>query len=370
MLLYFYLRNLFFNLHFLIFSKKFIKFIKMNKKTKKLIDDDYFNILEYSEYAVIVPVDNNYDTSMFFFAGFNENASKYIYLFKNFLEAAAREIDEEEERKLGNNYDHQDNNSEGIKNKNLNFEKNFNSNPGKNNNNNIDNNTNSKSTPNLKKLKIIIPFLAKYSMDEYPSYWLSHPEKFTHLFAWYSIKVLENQKGVVRYQLIHNENKNKQVIDLINKEIIKLGSSEDIIFCGFSMGGRYLLEILKLMKIKTKFNICFKSVIMAFENPFSNFNSIEAKKFQENNFYLYYSLNDKIVIFNRCAQSVEHLKENNFRNIKVKVDNRRKHVVDEKCLRYLRSIYEGEVKISDSFDNRNINRDNNNDQKMQMRAKF
>ena len=239
-----------------------------------------FKIYEYLDYATLLPVDDDYEDCMFFFAGFNENASKYIYLFKNFLEE---------------------------------FE-----------------------TP--PKIKIVIPFLPKYSLKDYAPYWLSKNHKDSHLYAWYNYEKIDLPEGFT-IKLLPNKEKNDQVIEMVSQEIEKLGSSEKIIFVGFSMGGRYLVEILTLMKIKTKFNIAFKSVLLIYDNPFKLGDTPESQHFKKNKFYLYYSRNEKVIPFNRGVQSISAMKANGFQNIEVKIDNSKKHLVDIHCLIYLEEIF-------------------------------
>jgi predicted esterase len=241
---------------------------------------DRFKIFEYQDYAVLLPVEDDYEECMFFFAGFNENASKYIYLFKNFLED---------------------------------FE----------------------IPP---KIKVVIPFLPKYSLKDYAPYWLSQNHKDSHLYAWYNYEKIDLPEGFT-IKLIPNMEKDTEVIRMVKKEIEILGSSDKIFFVGFSMGGRYLVEILSLMKIHTKFNIIFKSVLLIYDNPYKLGDSSESQKFNENKFYLYYSRNDKIVPFNRGIQSISAMKANGFKNIQVKIDNSQKHVVDYHCLIYLEDIF-------------------------------
>jgi predicted esterase len=238
---------------------------------------ELYNILEYSEYSLLVPKDNQYDFAMVFLAGFNENASKYIYLFKFFIEDFTQ--------------------SHGI------------------------------------KIKIIIPYLALYKKGEYPTLFIANPDRWAQFYAWYSYEVLSTQDGPI-YKIIPNEEKDKLVTGLISEEIKKLGSSEKIIMSGFSMGGRYLMEIITKMKIKTLLNVAFKSILFAYENPFKMIKD----DFNENSFYLYYSLYDKIVLYNRAVYSISVLQKNGFKNIHVKVDKSKKHVVDNKCLEHLESL--------------------------------
>ena len=48
--------------------------------------EEKFKILEYSDHMIIKPINKTkYEYCMFFFAGFNENAAKYSYLFNTCL---------------------------------------------------------------------------------------------------------------------------------------------------------------------------------------------------------------------------------------------------------------------------------------------
>ncbi len=245
--------------------------------------EERFKILEFSDYMIIKPNNKKkYEYCMFFFAGFNENAAKYSYLFKIFLE-------------------------------NLNFD-----------------------IP----LKIVIPFLPIYKPDEYPRAWMSNPDKFSQLNAWYSYEITEDDDKTYKFTILPNREKDQKVIKMILKEIDKLGNSEKIILGGFSMGGRYLLEILTKMNINTKFNFVFKSSFIFYNNPKKDEKDSPLNK---NKFYCYFSANDKIAIYPRSISSVNILKTE-FGNVTVKFDNGlTTHTVDYKCLAYLENILRKEI---------------------------
>lgn len=257
---------------------------------------ELYNILEYADYSVIVPKDNSYDFAMIFLAGFNENASKYIYLFKFFIEDFTQS--------------------------------------------------------HLIKIKIIIPYLASYKKGEYPTLFISNPDRWSQFYAWYSYEVLSTQDGPI-FKIIPNEERDKLVTGLISEEMKKLGGSEKIIMSGFSMGGRYLMEIITKMKIKTFFNVAFKSVIFSYDNP----KKMIMDEFNENIFYLYYSLYDRIVLFNRGVYSISVLQNNGFRNIHVKVDKSKKHIVDNKCLEHLESLLLQNIKKNNNEKSKFIEKD-------------
>jgi predicted esterase len=235
--------------------------------------EELYKVLEYSDYAVIEPKDGEYDYALFFFAGFNENASKYIYLFKNFFE----------------------------------------------------------STKERFKIKVIIPFLPVAT--NYPKKFVYKAHKFKELHSWYSFKELDNGK----FEIIRFTETDNKVVNLIKKEIKKLKSSERIIMSGFSMGGRYLLEILSMMKIKTKFNILFKTMVLQYENKLKNIDTEEAKAFNENKFYIYISTGDKVVPITHTLNSVRIMK-NEFKYVQAKTDNGKKHTVDFMALSYFEKV--------------------------------
>lgn len=245
--------------------------------------EEKFKILEYSDYMVIKP--NNkikYEYSMFFFAGFNENAAKYSYLFKIFLE-------------------------------NISF-----------------------TLP----IKIVIPFLPTYKKEEYPSTWMTNPEKFSQINAWFNYEIHVNEDKTLKFKLLPNVEKDEKIIQMVRYEIEKLGSSEKIIFSGFSMGGNYLLEILTKMNIKTKFNLMFKTNMVLYKKPVGE----EYSEFSKNKFYFYFSANDKIVNYTRSIDSIRILKRE-FGDVKVKFDNGvTSHTVDYKCLAFLEQILSREIR--------------------------
>ena len=50
---------------------------------------------------------------------------------------------------------------------------------------------------------------------------------------------------------------------------------------------------------------------------------------------MYYSLHDKMVLFDRGVHSIGLLKNNGFKQVQVKIDKSKKHNVDNFCLEYL-----------------------------------
>ncbi len=235
-----------------------------------------YKIFEYFEYSLIEPNNGIYDHCIIFFAGFNENASKYIYLLKLFLE---------------------------------------------------------KFQPFL-KIKLIIPMLNRYHREEYKKAFIPR-SGFDYIYSWFM--VLKDESKPSGYSVKTNTEKDNLIMTLINDEINKLGNSNKIIFVGFSMGGRYLLHILTLMKIKTLFNLIFKTVVFLYENPYLLNNSENDNNFSKNNFHLYYSRYDKIVQFQNIGNSFQIVKKA-FENSTIRLDNNKKHIVDYNCLEYFKKL--------------------------------
>lgn len=238
-----------------------------------------YKIFEYFDFSIIEPNNGKYDYCMVFFAGFNENASKYIYLFKLFFE---------------------------------NFEP-------------------------FQKIKIIIPMLNRITKDDYKNAVIPVDRKkdLDNLYSWFI--VFQDKSSPDGYKINSNAEKDLLVKKLINEEIKKLGSADKIILAGFSMGGRYLLKILTELKIKTMFNLIFKTVVFLYDNPYLYSPAEEDKKFNDNNLHCYYSRYDKIVKFDNISKSFQILKKA-FPKTTMRLDNNKKHIVDFNCLEYLRSL--------------------------------
>ena len=238
------------------------KFINpLNKKEK-------FKIYEYYNYSVIEPSDHFYKKCLVFFAGFNENAAKYIYLFKNYFEKSE-----------------------------INF-----------------------------KIKIIIPMLNSYLPGEYVPNQYINAEKVGKVYSWVSYKEDENNKGKFVWKT--DTKKDEMIKNLINKEIKKLNDcSQNIIFVGFSMGGRYLLKILNEMKIKTLFNLLLKTMVLDQDEYVSKNNQI----------FTLFSRYDKIVGWENIGKTYNNLKLS-FENVRLKLDNGKKHSVDYVCMDYLQFL--------------------------------
>ena len=241
---------------------------------RKIYRKENFKILEYTELTMITPYDEKYDFTMIFFAGFNENASKYLYLLKSFFE----------------DYNY--------------------------------------------KIRIVIPNMPIYTVEnQNPNPFFSFKKKIRTYFSWYDIKQNDG-----KIEIKFNEEKDNFIIDLIRKEINYLeGDTQKLIFAGFSMGGRYALHILTKMKIKVAFIAIFKSSVVSYDNPWSDLQDKESVNFMQNQFHLYISLNDKVINLPRSFLTLDTFKRCKFK-FTVKVDNKIKHKIDLECLDYLESL--------------------------------
>jgi predicted esterase len=233
--------------------------------------EEKFKILEYADYSILIPSDNEYNFCMFFFCGFGENASKYIYLLKQFFEFMTIKL----------------------------------------------------------PIKIVIPYSTYYKTH---GNFLPDAYKKLNIYSWYDWKIEDGN-----YIIQNDEARDTIIKELVSKEIDYLETSERIIFAGFSQGGTYLLHILTEMKIKTLFNVIFKSRFSSYKNPFEGQESFEEAKFNSNVFYCFFSRNEKVITFDTAVKSIRTLKRN-FTNVNIKIDNSSKHVVDYNCLSYLDKI--------------------------------
>lgn len=237
-----------------------------------------YKVYEYSKHCEVVPNSGENTHTFFFFAGFNEFASKYIYLYKNFFEQF-----------------------EDI------------------------------------SIKIIIPYLPSYSnTSEQMKNFISNSElvkRFSSINSWfYREKDVNDGNKIV---LKSNVEIDLYILNLINKEINKIGS-ENIILGGFSQGGIYLLRnILDTLKIKSCFNVIFKSPVHFYENK--EYQNDKFIAFNHNHIYLYYSRFDKLASFDSAVYSYQKMK-NQFNNVFIKFDNSKQHVVNKECLDFLEEL--------------------------------
>ena len=248
--------------------------IEKYKSKNTLNKIEKYKIYENFDYTVLEPFDKQYNNCLIFFAGFNENSAKYVFVLKLFFE----------------NFNH-----------------------------------------NL-KLKIIIPMSNIYKKEDFKGspYFYLLKQKQT-VYSWY-IKQIDKDE----FKLNTKPEKDKIIINLINDEIKKLGSSENIILSGFSMGGRYLIEILTKMKIKTKINLVYKSVILKLENPYK-YSDDEEKIINQNIFHCFYSKYDEVVDFQMFLNSYQILNRE-FENVNIKIDNGRHHILDFNCLEHMKNL--------------------------------
>ena len=64
---------------------------------------------------------------------------------------------------------------------------------------------------------------------------------------------------------------------------------------------------------------------------------------------MYCSIHEKIVTFNLTLMGINCMKKNGFKNIQVKIDNGKKHVVDQKCLLYLEEVFYKNINMTPKF---------------------
>jgi len=269
----------------------------MDGNTRIIISKDFeenqiYRILEYYDYSLIEPKTGLYNYCVIFFSGFNENSAKYLYLFKNFFEIFSKKY-------------------------NIYF-------------------------------KIYLPMLDIYSRDDFPnSYMVNYDDdRQQKLYSWFNYIVHENK----RVDFVTKINKDEVIKDIIHKEKVIIGGTEKFIFMGFSMGGRYLIYVLEKYNLKTKFNIIFKSPIFMYKSKKSEqntdqMNSTETDKYFENSFFLIYSKNDKFCVLQDGLKSYFLLK-NEFKSVKLKIDNGFKHIVDFNCLELLKETLVKELGLN------------------------
>ena len=247
--------------------------IKLKYRVNQLNQKENFKIFEYFDYTIILPLDGKYDQCIVFFAGFNENASKYTYLFKLYFESFENDL----------------------------------------------------------KIKFIIPMSNRYTRQDYElSPKLSKYDHITDLYSWF---IYDKEK----ITLSPRKEKDDFIFSLVQEEIKKLGSSEKIILSAFSLGGRYLMHFITTFKIKTKFNLIFKTIIPYFENPYKESLLLDDKKFNENIFHFFFSRFDKVVGYENIVSTFQQVSKS-FKNCEINFDNGKKHLVDYNCLEYLRKL--------------------------------
>lgn len=266
-----------------------IRFINKNVENK---NRDIYRILQYFDYLVIEPKKETYNFCVFFFSGFNENSGKYLYLFLNFFEKFS---------KLYKIY-----------------------------------------------FKIYLPMLDIYARDKYPSsYMINYDDDRQYkLYSWFNYIIHENK----RVDFVTQKDKDKLIKDIIDREKNILGCLDKFIFIGFSMGGRYLIHVLEKHKIKTKFNLIFKSPIFMFKSRSREINidkscSKEDIEFFKNKFYVIYSKNDKFCNFQDGLKSY-YLLKTVFNNTNLYIDNGTKHIVDYNCIELLRKTLVKELGLN------------------------
>jgi len=255
-------------------------------------EKEIYKIFEFFDYLLIEPKKGKHDYTIFFFSGFNENAGKYLYIFKFFFENFSKVYDI--------------------------------------------------------KFKIYLPMLNIYKREEYPNSLMISYEDDRHskLYSWFNYKLETNK----RVDFIPNIKKDNLIKKLIEKEKQILKESENIIFIGFSMGGRYLIHILESLNLKTKFNLFFKSRVFYYKSKklrekIMNEQKDNIQDFYENKFFAIYSKNDKFCIL-KDAISTYFLLNEEFKSVEVKIDNGYKHIVDYNCIEYLKNILLKELKIN------------------------
>ena len=245
-----------------------------------VLNKERYKLFEYSKHSELILRKGNHEYTLFFFAGFNEAASKYVYLFKYFFERM-----------------------------------------------------------HDLKVKVVIPYLPTYkSTDEEMKPFLEGKtpknENFS-LNSWFYFEgKIRDEDGNYLYKT--NEKTDKYILNLISKEIKILGNTEKIIFGAFSQGGVYLMRIiLENLKIKTLFNVIFKSPVFHYENKKKE--NSKNLVFNSNHFHLYYSRFEKVLPFDFCIKSYQKFKDQ-FEHVFVSYDNNKHHVVNQECLDFFEKL--------------------------------
>lgn len=264
-------------------TSTYLKLFDSSIKVKEI-----YRIFEFYEYLVIEPKHGKHHFAIFFFAGFNENAGKYLLLFKAFFEHFSNIF------KI--------------------------------------------------KFKVYFPMLDIVTRENYPKTTMidEHDERQKNIYTWFNYHIDDSNKN---HKFKTNQEKENLIKNFILTEAKNLGSEEQLIFIGFSMGGRYLVHILENLKIKTKFNMFFKSPIWYYDKKKGLYqHNHEYKKYFENKMYLIYSKNDKFAILREGFMTYYLVKEE-FSFAKIKVDNGYKHIVDYNCLEFLKETLIKEIII-------------------------
>lgn len=248
----------------------------------KRIKYEKYKIYEFSRHSELRLIKEEYSHAFIFFAGFNEFASKYIYLFKSF------------------------------------FEKMENCN-----------------------IKIIIPNIPILTRENTSSLISNEFQDTTiSVNSWFYHISDKNNEGTkadktVNKAIINSEIR-EYIVQLINKEIKILGGEDKIIFGGFSQGGQYLINfILDYTRIKSCFNIIFKSPLDQYK--LAEIKNDKDKIFMDNFFFLFYSRLEKVVPFHYGIRTYQSL-SSQFENVYVKFDNGKHHVLDNECLEYFEEV--------------------------------
>lgn len=233
-------------------------------------------LFEYSTHSELIPSNKIYSHCLFFFSGFNENSSKYVYLLKNFLE---------------------------------------------------DNNFNT--------IKVILPNLPSYDtrLDKYKGKIDNDfTKKFPIISSWYSKSILEisSQDSFVN-EFINKENQDF-ILNLLKKEHEFLGNYDKIIISGFSQGALYsLVNILTIINKKMCFVLLFKGAII------NKIELIYSNDCLLNHIHYFYSRFDKLANVIIGIENFQKVKKI-FNHCFITFDDGNLHEVDKQSLLYFKKV--------------------------------
>ena len=180
------------------------------------------------------------------------------------------------------------------------------------------------SHPLLSNVRIIIPSVPKYHNNPESKHFL-YKKNILDTTSWFNTK----NNTPTHENLIFFKEKDEIIINLVKDEINLVGE-KNIIFVGFSMGSRYYIHILEQMNIKIFHCFAFKSFLFYYEQN----NEDYLKTTKGNNCSVFYSTNDKIVVYDAVVYQME-LWKRYFGDVELKLNEGRKHLFQSDEMSYL-----------------------------------
>ena len=195
------------------------------------------------------------------------------------------------------------------------------------------------------KIKIVIPHLLEVPIPNKPGQTIKGWFEFDRELEWWTPDAVSGEYLVNLLKTYNRENDEK-IMSFVENQMNMFNNNKNVIFSGYSQGGRYVSVVLQRLQVKYRnnFKIGFIVIIKAFlVNIFKEENikgteiNPDLEEIKLNKYYVHLSEGDKLCPIKLVIVKTEFLKKVGF-DLELHIDQEKKHVVDKSSLDYLEGL--------------------------------